>query len=306
MKSYTAGFKLKVVAFADAHSKKAAAKEFRVDRRRVQEWSSKREELKKLVKSAKKSQGGGRKVAYQDIEVKLLRWMSERREEGVRVTSKALKREALRLHKIFGNQSFKASQGWFEKFKKRNRISLRRSTHINQQPKDKTDGRVDRFLKLVIRMRRLREYSPCQIGNMDETPTWLEMPGSSTMDFTGAKSVTVGSTGHHKQRYTTILGALADGTKLPPFVLLPGVRPPPQGTVPPGILIHMCGTGKSWSNAEITKHWLTRVWGRRASERRLLVWDTFRGEILVLYANKQIILTMIIFFFFSQVIARRR
>jgi hypothetical protein len=214
--------------------------------------------------------------------------MTERREEGMRVTGKALKREALRLHKLFGSQSFKASQGWFAKFKKRNNISLRRSTHINQQAKEKTDERVDRFLKLAIRMRRLLH----QIGNMDETPTWLEMPGSSTMDFTGAKSVTVGSTGHHKQRYTTVLAALADGTKLPPFVLLPGVRQPPQGTVPHGILIHMCGTGKSWSNSIITKHWLSRVWSRRPAERRLLVWDTFRGTLLFIinYASQDVVL----------------
>ena len=138
---------------------------------------------------------------------------------------------------------------------------------------------MDRFLKLVIRMLKNREYDLHCMGNMDETPTWLEMPGTSTMDFKGSKSVTVGSTGHHKKRFTTILGALADGTKLPPLVLLPGVRPPAQGTVPPGILIHMCGTGKSWSNAPITKIWLTRVWGRRSgNHRRLLVWDTFRGH----------------------------
>jgi hypothetical protein len=40
----------------------------------------------------------------------------------------------------------------------------------------------------------------------------------------------------------------------------------------------MCGTNKSWSNAEITKIWLNRVWGRQKSHRRLLAWDTFRGH----------------------------
>ena len=54
LKSYTANFKLKVVAFAHAHSKKAAAKEFRVDRKRVQEWCKQREELEKTSKTAKR------------------------------------------------------------------------------------------------------------------------------------------------------------------------------------------------------------------------------------------------------------
>ena len=37
-RNFTAAFKLKVVAFAEANSKKAAAKYFKVDRRRVQDW----------------------------------------------------------------------------------------------------------------------------------------------------------------------------------------------------------------------------------------------------------------------------
>lgn len=94
----------------------------------------------------------------------------------------------------------------------------------------------------------------------------------------GANTVSVKSTGKHKMRYTTKLAALADGTKLPVLVLLPGVRPPKQDIIPRGVVIHMCGAGRSWSNAVITKLWLNRVWGRNNQERRLLVWDTFTGE----------------------------
>ena len=88
--SYTASFKLKVVAYATAQSKRAAAKYFHVDRRRVQESCQQRKELEKISKSAKRLPGSGSKVPYQDIEIKLVRWMDERREEGARVTGKAL------------------------------------------------------------------------------------------------------------------------------------------------------------------------------------------------------------------------
>ena len=40
----------------------------------------------------------------------------------------------------------------------------------------------------------------------------------------------------------------------------------------------MCGTGRSWSNEDITITWLNRIWGRNNQQRRLLVWDTFRGH----------------------------
>jgi hypothetical protein len=55
---------------------------------------------------------------FQDIEDRLVKWFTDRRAAGVRVTGKALRFEALQLHKQFGSQSFKASKGWFNRFKK--------------------------------------------------------------------------------------------------------------------------------------------------------------------------------------------
>jgi len=35
-------------------------------------------------------------------------------------------------------------------------------------------------------MRRLRGYENRDIGNNGQTPVWMEMPGESTLNFTGA------------------------------------------------------------------------------------------------------------------------
>ena len=130
-----------------------------------------------------------------------------------------------------------------------------------------------------MRLRRTREYANCYIGNMDETPVWLEMPGASTLEQTGEKTIAVASTGHHKKRITVMLAAMADGTKLTPMVLLPGKRPLPKADIPAGVITYMCGTGKSWANEEIVMYWLSRIWGRNNTSRRMLVWDSFRGHI---------------------------
>ena len=54
---------------------------------------------------------------------------------------------------------------------------------------------------------------------------------------------------------------------------------PKPNEILPGIQIYMCGVKKgSWSNAEITMHWLAKIWGVNNRQRRLLVWDTFRGH----------------------------
>ena len=278
-KSYDIGFKLKVVtAVKEGMSKVKAAKTYGINRRRVQEWVQQEEQLKKMARSRRRLPGAGCKIRYQDIEEKLIAYFEERRNKGVRVTGKAFKSEALRLHKAYGNQSFKASSSWYRRFKKRHNISLRRATHISQHSQEIISGKVDRFLQLVIKHRRNRQYGLHYIGNMDETPVWLEMPGTSTLEYSGGKEVSVSSAGQQKKRFTVVLGALADGSKLPVFALLPGVRPPAKQMIPAGVIIHMCGTGKSWSNEQITQVWLNRIWGRNNTERRLLVWDTFRGH----------------------------
>ena len=279
-RSYSVNFKLKAIELAEEKGKHFAAKALNVDRKRIRDWCQNKMKIKDQPKSKKRALGGGRKCKFPGLEESLLQWFSERRSAGVRVTGKALKREALRLHRLNGNQSFKASHGWFRRFQKRHSISFRRSTHVAQHARDITDSRVDKFLNFVIRMRRLRNYQNCEIANMDETPVWLEMPGKSTFASKGESEVRVTSTGHEKQKLTVTLGAYADGTKMSPLVHLPGVRPLAKHDIPSGIIVYMCGAGqKSWADETSIKFWLQKLWGMNNRRRRLLVWDAFRGHI---------------------------
>ncbi|KAK3787369.1 hypothetical protein RRG08_065370 [Elysia crispata] len=259
-RSFDTAFKLKVVKAAEDHNKHYAAKLFNVNRRRVQEWCAQKEKLQSLTQSGRPSdakrrrlQGGGRKCINEDIDNAVLHWLQERREAGVRVTGKALKQYALQQHHKNGSQSFKASCGWFYKFKKRHNISFRRSTHVAQKSRAITDDRVDSFLRFVTTQRKRENYDLKDIGNMDVTPVWIEMPGKSTLELKGKKEVRMMSTGHEKERITVVLSALADGTKLAPFVLLPGIRPLPKEDIPSGIQVYMCGSRvKSWANEGTT------------------------------------------------------
>lgn len=278
-RSYSASFKLKVISLAEEKGKHFAARSFNVHRRRVQEWCQDKARLEAVPKGEKRKSGAGRPLKYPDIEASLLKWFDERREGGVRVTGKSLRHEALRLHRENGNQSFKASNGWYQRFKKRH-IVFRRTTHISQHPVHITDNRIDKFLIFVTRMRKFREYSDSEILNMDETPVWFEMPGKSSLSYAGETEVRVASTGHEKEKITVTLAAYGDGTKLAPLVHLPGVRPPKKDEIPAGIQIIMCGSGnKSWANEDSIIFWLKQLYGVNNQRRRLLVWDAFRAHI---------------------------
>lgn len=115
---------------------------------------------------------------------------------------------------------------------------------------------------------------------MDETPVWFDMPGKSTLELKGEMEVRVYSTGHEKQKITVTLAAYADGTKIAPLVHLPGIRPLPKSDIPSGIVVYMCGAGaKSWANEESIKFWLKKIWGVNNTDKRLLMWDSFRGHL---------------------------
>lgn len=138
IRSYEVGFKLKVANYAKVHGNSKAANTFLVDRKRVREWRKNEDSLKNLTDDKsmslkrKRRPGAGRKINFPQIESELLNWLKSRREKGVRVTEKALKQEAIRQHRMNGNQSFKASCSWLRKFMRRHQISFRRATRFTK------------------------------------------------------------------------------------------------------------------------------------------------------------------------------
>ena len=68
---------------------------------------------------------------------------------------------------------------------------------------------------------------------------------------------------------------MVDGYKLPPFLILQGVRPPAPRDIPPEIKV--CMTQNGWMNEAACHRWV-QVWPSCTEDGhcRLLVWDAFR------------------------------
>ena len=58
--------------------------------------------------------------------------------------------------------------------------------------------------------------------NMDETPCFLEMGFNTTLEFRGKKNVEILSSGREHYRISVLLSIVANGTKLPPFIIIKG------------------------------------------------------------------------------------
>ena len=69
----------------------------------------------------------------------------------------------------------------------RHNLTLRQKTKIAQKLPADFEEKVTKFLSFVIKQRRQRNYALTQIGNMDETPVWFDMPSARTVNNKGEK-----------------------------------------------------------------------------------------------------------------------
>ena len=118
---------------------------------------------------------------------------------------------------------------------------------------------------------------------------------ATTLDFRGERSIPIKTSGHEKvtctipflvlhttslcvnvqDRFTVALAALADGTKLTPFIIFKGKRRNKEADKVQGVVIEYSHNG--WMTEETALRWITVVWRRRYDDkRRLFSWDSYK------------------------------
>ncbi|KAI1696978.1 tc5 transposase DNA-binding domain-containing protein [Ditylenchus destructor] len=229
LKSYPIAFKLEVIDYAiKKNSDHAASKFYKVDRKTVREWRKnearyRRESMANVRGGQKKNlPGQGRPLDEPEYDRQLAQWFRQERALKGRTTRSVMFSHAQVLAKRF-NLDIKLSHGWFEGFLQRHKFSLRLQTRVAQKaPADY----VDQIVSFIIRVGRKRETEGyTRILAMDETSVQLEPSTGRVLEATGAKDVTVISTGHEHSRITVVLTARSDGKKVKPMVLIPRKRP---------------------------------------------------------------------------------
>ena len=174
------------------------------------------------------------------------------------------------------NSTFKASPNWCFLFMKRNKISIRRRTTIAQRLPDAYQDSLIEYQRYILKLRKCHQYPDAFIANADQTPLTFDIPCTQTMAFKGEKTITLKSTGNEKNRFTVMLGAYGDGTKMPPYVIFKRKTLPKNVVWPEGVIVRT--QEKKWMDANLTKDWLNQVWCKPGTgqQRRMLVLDAFR------------------------------
>ena len=103
------------------------------------------------------------------------------------------------------NKSYSTLCKWRYRFLKRNNYTLRRITHIGQEPKKEAFDQLMNFLKTNINIGKelqIIENLIC-IGNVDETPIFFEMYNIYIFSKIEEKSVKVKNFEYEKDRLQT-------------------------------------------------------------------------------------------------------
>jgi len=76
-----------------------------------------------------------------------------------------------------------------------------------------------------------------QMANADETAIYLDMPPNHTLEKKGVKEVLLKTTGCEKLRLPVMLAETADGTKLPPLLILKRKTLPKSEAFPKDVIV---------------------------------------------------------------------
>jgi hypothetical protein len=257
------------------------------DEKSLREWSltykSKFEQYQEEFKMSK------RVYAYQPphekMEMELLEWIRNQRAKHLPVKRKDIQDKARELYPV---PSFKASDGWFNRFKKRCKVSKRLPTHQVQKIKDDSWNSFIDYLE-SLRTRRIEiewkkkepPYSKCVFLNMDEVPLQFDDVGY-TYDFVGAKEVSILTTTNSKRRVTLVLTLTSTGHMLAPMLIFKRRTALPSDLLKKfdSLAVLACNS-KGWMNTEMMKIWIDKVlnnFRKDASCKYMVVLDKFSAH----------------------------
>lgn len=218
--------------YQKGQNKYQRVQKFGINKKCLHRWIAGEVKMEKGSKGVKRI-GSGQTPFWPDVEVKLFKEFKKLQSKGLKVKHWWFCTRATQLmRELHPEADFKFSAGWFDCFKSRMHISLRRTTNVSQdQPSDL--GSKIRHFHLEIRCVAaegesrgpLGQFTPSTIANVDQTPFPFTFNGGEGYDVTGTSTVWHhgGASGLEKQQCTVQLTIFANGVpRVKPLLIFRG------------------------------------------------------------------------------------
>lgn len=224
---YSIEQKIKIVNEIEETSTNAVNKKYGIDKKCFRDWKSNKDKLLAATNKRFKYRLGhsGVKSATYEFEDSILNWINHNRLLGIGITIKSVIAFTITLIPSLIDKDYKQLYKWFQRFKKRNNLSIRRASNLGQKLKDNAIDDIYKYFHLIISNRRLLNIYDNDVNliiNVDETPVYLELPEKTTVALKGTKEININTYRNDKKRVSVILSIACNGYKLPPLLIFKG------------------------------------------------------------------------------------
>jgi hypothetical protein len=153
----------------------------------ARQWKSVREQITQPDAGHRASNHVGRPSILAPIEDELKRWFTEKRDQGIMISTRLVTVQACRLNAQFRRKTARAKDQAVRRFLASNRIVMRAVTHTCQRAPQHVRNEAFAFIhdirEKVVGENRSLKY----IINMDQTPVFFDMSTGRTLSQSGKK-----------------------------------------------------------------------------------------------------------------------
>jgi hypothetical protein len=219
--------KAAVDEYASLGNDRIKKKEFRAkrnyDAKELSRWKMALQNNQGSALKRKRSRGGGCTPILKVHEDEIAKWINQKRDgtPAEPVSTKSLLRHVNKTYSELLRENKKlVSVGWAKGFLRRNHFARRKRT-TNKDLNSPLILNIIAAYRLRLKNERkiFDNYDHKLIWNMDETGVYYDNVPTHTINAKGAKSVSINSSGHEKDRVTAVLCCNANGDKMPALII---------------------------------------------------------------------------------------
>ena len=173
---------------------------------------------KEMIQNAIESGNASKRIRIkssrnEELEQAILIWFKQVRSQNISVIGQLLQEKAREIAAQLQISEFRASNGWLEKFLRRHSITLK---SVQGEVGDINWIEVNNWQQGALQD-ILKQYSPNDIFNVDETGLFWRLLPNKTLSFKGERCTTGKKS---KERITILVGANMTGTEKVPLLVI--------------------------------------------------------------------------------------
>lgn len=216
-----------------------------------------------------------KKPMFQNIDKAVLDWFTAARNQNMPISGAILKEKAIEFAKRFGNDDFKASTGWLDKWKQRyvtqENYQLTKSLtnmctifHFRHgvghkkacgESNDVREEDCEKWRKDVL-PDLIQKYSERDVFNADETGLFFKCLPDKTLTF---KNMQCHGGKNSKQRVTLMLAANMDGSEKLKILLIGKSEKPRCFRGVKWLPVDYKANSKAWMTGQLFKEWVLKL-----------------------------------------------